>query len=80
MKNNSKNCIWRSSSKTILGLLLSAVKKNPNKIYCKTNLRSLTFLELIQSVKSLSLKLNALPKNMPVARQDLYRKVCKLSE
>ena len=67
MKNNPTSSIWSSNSQTVLGLIISAAKENPNKVYCKTTSGELTYLKLINSVQYLSVKLKNLPESSPVA-------------
>ena len=67
MNENFINNFWKINDKTILGLLFSAAKENPQKIYCKTHNETITYSDLIQSALSVSLDLNNLPKDQPVA-------------
>ena len=67
MNENFINNFWKINDKTILGLLFSAAKENPQKIYCKTHNETITYSDLIQSAMSVSLDLNNLPKDQPVA-------------
>ncbi len=67
MKKNSNNNDLKINAKTILGLLFSATNENPQKIYCKTHNKTLTYSDLVQSASRLSLDLRKLPKDQPVA-------------
>ncbi len=67
MKENSTNNVWKTNTQTILGLLFSATRKNPQKIYCKTHNKNLTYSDLVKSASHVSLELRQLPKDQPVA-------------